>query len=80
MLQHDLKAAGIPYKVNGRFADLHALRKTFVTNLARSGVLIKVAQVLARHSDISLTFGIYRDLGMYELREAMTKLDAIVKS
>lgn len=80
MIQHDLKAAGIPYQVNGRFADFHALRKTFVTNLARSGVMPKVAQALARHSDINLTLGVYTDLEMDELHQAVTRLDAIVKA
>ena len=79
MLQHDLKAACIPYQVNGRFADFHALRKTFVTNLARSGVMPKVAQALARHSDINLTLGVYTDLDMDELHEAIERLDAIIR-
>jgi integrase len=79
MLQHDLKAAGIPYEVNGRFADFHALRKTFVTNLARSGVMPKVAQVLARHSDINLTLEVYTDLEMDELHDAVGKLDLFIK-
>lgn len=79
MLQHDLKAAGIPYQVNGKFADFHALRKTFVTNLARSGVMPKVAQALARHSDINLTMGVYTDLEMDELQAAVGRLDAFVK-
>ena len=39
MLQRDLKAASIPYEVNGRYADFQALWKTFVTILARSGVM-----------------------------------------
>jgi len=80
MLQHDLKAAGIPYEVKGRYADFHALRKTFVTNLARSGVMPKVAQALARHSDINLTLGVYTDLEMDELHEAVSRLDAITDS
>lgn len=80
MLQHDLKAAGVPYEVNGRFADFHALRKTFVTNLARSGVMPKVAQALARHSDINLTLGVYTDLEMDDLHEAIGRLDRIVDS
>lgn len=80
MLQHDLKAAGIPYQLNGKFADFHSLRKTFVTNLARSGVMPKVAQALARHSDINLTMGVYTDLEMDELREAVGRLDAFVRA
>ena len=79
MLQHDLKAAGIPYQINGKFADFHALRKTFITNLARSGVMPKVAQTLARHSDINLTLGVYTDVDADELRLAVEMLDSIVR-
>jgi site-specific recombinase XerD len=78
MLQHDLKAAGIPYEVNGRYADFHALRKTFVTNLARSGVMPKVAQALARHSDINLTLMVYTDVEIGELMRAVERLDSIL--
>jgi len=47
----------LKYQVtNGKFADFHALRHTFITNLSRANVLPKVAQSLARHSDIRLTF------------------------
>lgn len=39
MLRRDLKLAEIPYlDSRGRYADFHALRHSFVTNLARSGV------------------------------------------
>ena len=44
----------------GAFADFHSNRHTFITTLERSGVRPKVAQTLARHSDIRLTLGIYR--------------------
>ncbi len=44
---------------NGRFADFHALRHTFITNLSKAKVSPKVAQALARHSDIRLTLNIY---------------------
>ncbi len=33
----------------GRFADFHCLRHTFITNLSLSGVSPKIAQTLARH-------------------------------
>ena len=39
-----------PENANGEVADFHALRHTFITMLASSGVHPKVAQVLARHS------------------------------
>jgi integrase len=38
MFQADLEAAGIPYRdESGRVADFHALRHTFITNLANGG-------------------------------------------
>ena len=43
----------------GRFADFHALRHTFITNLARAGVHPSDAQALARHSSIELTLNHY---------------------
>jgi integrase len=42
-----------------QFADFHGLRHTFITNLRDAGVDPKVAQKLARHSDIRLTMDIY---------------------
>jgi integrase len=46
----------------GRFADFHALRNNFITNLSKSGVSPKMAQSLARHSDINLTLNVYTDV------------------
>jgi integrase len=40
---------------SGRVVDLHALRHTFITRPARSGVAPAVAKSLARHSTIVLT-------------------------
>jgi hypothetical protein len=40
-------------------ADFHALRHTFITNLANGGVHPKTAQTLARHSTITLTMDRY---------------------
>ena len=60
MLRADLADAGIPCRDDaGRVADFHALRHTFITNLARSGVHPKIAQQLARHSTITLTMDRY---------------------
>jgi len=44
---------------SGRVADFHALRHTFISNLAASGVHPKTAQMLARHSTITLTMDRY---------------------
>lgn len=51
MLRKDLKEAGIPAKTAAGIVDLHALRVTFGTNLARFGVPLVTAQKLLRHSD-----------------------------
>ncbi len=59
MLREDLDQAKIPYELDGKFVDFHALRHTFITNLARGGVYPKVAQALARHSTITLTMDRY---------------------
>jgi len=60
MLRADLEDAEIPYEDDaGRVVDFHALRHTYITNLARSGVHPKIAMDLARHSDINLTLARY---------------------
>lgn len=60
LFQDDLKAAGVAYVDDaGRFADFHALRHTFITNLANGGVHPKTAQTLARHCTITLTMDRY---------------------
>jgi len=43
----------------GRVAAFHSLRHTFISNLAQAGVHPKLAQSLARHSDINLTLSRY---------------------
>jgi integrase len=60
MLQADLAEAKIPYADELRAVfDFHSLRGQFVTTLALAGVHPKMAQVLARHSDINLTMNVY---------------------
>ncbi|HEV3189867.1 MAG TPA: tyrosine-type recombinase/integrase [Polyangiaceae bacterium] len=60
----------------GRFADFHSLRHFFITNLERSGVSPKMAQTLARHSDIRLTLGIYTHVGLHDQTAAIESLPA----
>lgn len=75
MFKADLKAAGILYKdKSGKFADFHALRHTFITNLAKGGVSPKVAMDLARHSDINLTMGRYSHTVLEGRAEALQRL------
>ncbi len=60
MIRADYEAAGIVRRDEaGRVVDFHALRHTFITNLAQSGVHPKTAQALARHSTIKLTMDRY---------------------
>ena len=60
MFRSDVTAAGIDYRDDaGRVVDFHALRHTFITNLAIGGVHPKTAQSLARHSTITLTMDRY---------------------
>ncbi len=64
MMKHDLERAGISYKdEEGLFADFHANRHTFISNLSRAGVSLATAQKLARHSDPKLTANRYTHLG-----------------
>jgi len=60
MFRADVEAAGIAYRDEAkRVADFHALRHTFISNLARGGVHPRTAQALARHSTITLTMDRY---------------------
>ena len=75
MLRGDLEAAGIPYRDDmGRYFDFHALRHQFISNLALAGVHPKVAQVLARHSSISLTMDRYTHVPDAQVAEALDRL------
>lgn len=56
----DCEAAAIArVDPSGRVVDFHALRHTFITSLAAAGVHPKTAQMLARHSTITLTMDRY---------------------
>jgi len=58
----------------GRVLDFHALRHTFVSNLARGGVHPKTAQQLARHSTITLTMDRYTHTGQGAAAAALDTL------
>ena len=58
----------------GRCADFHALRHTFISTLARSGISPKVAQTLARHSTITLTMDRYTHTGLHDIATAVGSL------
>lgn len=61
----------------GGVFDFHALRATFVTNLARSGVSLFHASKLARHTDPQLTAKVYAKLGISDEREALAKVPSL---
>jgi len=71
----DLAAADIPKRdAQGRTVDVHSLRHTFATLLARNGVSPSVAQKLMRHSDIRLTMGLYTHLDLADTAGAVATL------
>ena len=59
---------------DGRYADLHALRSTLGTMLARAGVTPQVAQKVMRHSDYRTTIRFYTKLGLSDTAAAVHAL------
>lgn len=75
MVRRDLETAGLPYRDGqGCVLDFHGLRHTFLTHLAESGVHPKVAQVLARHSTITLTMDRYTHMRAVDVAGDLDKL------
>lgn len=58
----------------GRYADFHACRHLFITSLERAGISPKMAQTLARHSDIRLTLGVYTHIELHDQTAAIESL------
>ena len=81
MLRLDLDAAGIPYSVEGPdgplFADLHALRHTYLTLGGRAGIDLRPLQELAGHSTPDLTAR-YPHRRPYDLAGAVEKLPSVL--
>ncbi|MFM7037994.1 MAG: tyrosine-type recombinase/integrase [Planctomycetaceae bacterium] len=78
MLQIDLAEADVPYvDANGLFADFHALRHTYITNLARNGVSLVTAQKLARHSTPMLTAQRYTHIDLQDQKVAVDRLPSL---
>jgi integrase len=71
----DLKAAGIArIDSAGRCIDVHSLRKTFGTMLARAGVPLTTTQRLMRHSTPLLTAKLYIDVEGGDMKQALGQL------
>ena len=62
---------------SGRVVDFHALQHTFITRLARSGVVPAVAKSLARHSTIVLTMDHYTHTLIEDEWEALDRLGGV---
>ncbi|MBX3355256.1 MAG: tyrosine-type recombinase/integrase, partial [Phycisphaeraceae bacterium] len=74
----DFEAARIPPRdAEGRVADLHALRTTLGTRLARAGVAPQVARVLMRHTDYRTTLAHYTALGLHDAAGALASLPSV---
>ena len=61
----------------GLFADFHALRHTFITLLARSGISPKMAQSLARHADINMTMNRYTHVNLLDKASSLAALPPV---
>ncbi len=61
----------------GRVIDLHALRTTLGTQLARAGVTPQVAQRIMRHGDYRTTLKHYTVLGLTDTAAAIDRLPSI---
>jgi hypothetical protein len=75
----DLRDAGIEYKTEEGFADIHAMRHTYITTLAKSNAPVKVVQTLARHSTPTLTLGVYTHLGPHDQAAALDALPDLTR-
>ncbi len=78
MLRDDLAEAGVEYAVDAgdgdRFLDFHALRHSYISALAAAGVGPKELQVLARHTDPTLTLAIYTHASAENLSGAVERI------
>ena len=79
--QKDFMRAGIDLVDDqGRVADLHALRTTLGTNLARAGTAPQVAQKIMRHSSYQTTLNHYTILGLTDTAQAVDQLPTIQRA
>jgi integrase len=58
------------------FVDFHSMRHLFITSLELAGIKPKMAQTLARHSDVRLTLGVYTHLELHDCSAAIKSLPA----
>ncbi len=78
VFDRDCARAGIEKRDRrGRTVDVHCLRHTFGTMLARSGVPLQVAQRAMRHSTPTLTANVYTHLDLGDVAGAVGQLPCI---
>ena len=74
----DCEQAGIAMRdPDGRSIDVHSLRRTFGTMLARAGVPLTTTQRLMRHSTPVLTAKLYIDVEPIDMAQAVDRLPEI---
>jgi integrase len=74
-LTRDLKFAGIEKRdAMNRVVDVHALRHTHATLLAKRGVSPTVAKKSMRHSDVKLTMGVYTHLDVQDVAQGVNQI------
>ena len=78
-LRGDLMRAGIPPITSQGKIDIHALRVSFATLLARSGAPIASAQRLLRHSSPVLTLRVYQRMTPDDLASAARLLGSTLE-
>lgn len=72
--RRDLKSMGIEPITDAGRLDLHSLRVTYGTMLAKAGVNIRTAMELMRHTDIRLTTRVYTDARLLDTAGAVEQL------
>src|SRR5205085_12169798 len=78
MFKADLEAAGILYVVQGPdgplYADFHATRHSFISDVCRTDATPKEAMEMARHSDPRLTFKRYAKIRLHDKAKVAAQL------
>ena len=78
-LRDDARWASIRVPDNLKL-DLHALRTTYATSLARAGVPVQTACKLLRHSDVRITMDVYTKLNHHDLVAGQAQLAMLLGS
>ena len=63
-----------------KWPTFHALKAAYITNPVASGASVKVCQTLARHSDPSLTIGVYAKASLHDIQGVVERLPDLTSS